>query len=71
MSDQEQPKFEEITPALTRVLLTPERIEAVRRAIKALYDEQQEYMGVNTYPTKRDFEIESAVAILEEMIAHA
>lgn len=53
------------------IAFTHERIEAIKRAIKALNEEQQEYKGVGTYPTKRDLEIESAVGFLETMIDEA
>lgn len=53
------------------VAITFDRIAAIKRAIEALEYEQQEYKGVGTYPTRRDFEIEAAVAALEEMLKEA
>lgn len=53
------------------IAMTHERIEAIKRAIRALNEEQQEYKGVGTYPTKRDLEIEKALGALEEMVNEA
>lgn len=59
MDDKEKPKIEEIAPALARVLLTPERVEAIKDAIQILEKHMEEYG--TTYQERN-------VAILKEMI---
>lgn len=52
------------------VAMTHERIEAIKRALVALEYEQREFSGIS-YPTKRDFEIEKAMGMLESIIEDA
>lgn len=56
------PKIEEIAPALTRILLTAERVEAIKEAIETCKAFAVEY------DTKR---LNKTIAILKEMIADA
>lgn len=59
MSDQEKPRFEVIVEAQWRIILTPERIEAIKEGIDVLEQWEDDH-GSAAY--------RKSVAVLKDMI---